>query len=190
MTNPGNKNRWLLNALIAYMVLSFLTPLVMYQLRDNNRLIVIDGSNSFHVTEYSSKEQLIRLYEYTARQATDAFFMRNPNGLDRPDLFHEMYAGAARDKALNLLKKDVRQFGKSDIHQKVEVLHIKVMEADSRKSFVKIEGQLLRSLQCDGRRESSVVRFEVAMSLNVNYDLGKNARYPFIVTDFTYQEQK
>ena len=190
MMNPGNKNRWLLNALIAYMVLSFITPVVMYQLRDNNRLIVIDGSNSFHVSEYASREQLTRLYEYTARQATDALFMRNPNGLDRPDLFHEMYAGPARNKALDLLKKDVRQFGSRDIHQKVEVLHIKVMEADSRKSFVKIEGQLLRSSQTDGQRDSSVVRFEVAMSMNVNYDLGKNALYPFLVTDFTYQEQK
>ena len=80
--------------------------------------------------------------------------------------FQDMYSGPARAKALNLLKKDVRQFDSRDIHQKVEVLHIKVMEADSRKSFVKIEGQLLRSTQIDGQCDSSVVRFEIAMSMN------------------------
>ena len=47
--NPGNKNRWLLNSLIAYMVLSFLTPVVMYQLRDNNRLIVILTDNKYDI---------------------------------------------------------------------------------------------------------------------------------------------
>lgn len=183
------KIRFLMSALIVYMLLSFLIPVLMYQLRDNNRLILIDGQNSYHITEYADHEQLLRLYEYTARLATDALWMRNPNGLDRPDLFAEMYAGTARNKALDLLKADLGVFGTRDMHQKVEILRIKVLEADSRKSFVEIEGQLLRSGTNEGRRESSVVKFHATMSLSVNFDLGKNALYPFIVTDFTYNEQ-
>ncbi len=183
------KIRFLMSALIVYMLLSFLIPVLMYQLRDNNRLILIDGQNSYHITEYADHEQLLRLYEYTARLATDALWMRNPNGLDRPDLFAEMYAGTARNKALDLLKADLGVFGTRDMHQKVKILRIKVLEADSRKSFVEIEGQLLRSGTNEGRRESSVVKFHVTMSLSVNFDLGKNALYPFIVTDLIYNEQ-
>ncbi|MFA6714551.1 MAG: hypothetical protein WC082_06785 [Victivallales bacterium] len=190
--NPSyrNKNRLLSGLLILYLPLSFLAPVLMYHLRDNNRLIVIDGRNSYHITEYADKERLTQLYEYTARLAMDALWMRNPNGLDRPALFDEMYAGKARDKALDILKDDMTNFGARDVHQKVEILRIRVLEADSRKSFVEIEGQLLRSGLEDGRRESSVVKFDVTMSLSVNFDLGKNALYPFIVTDFTYKEQK
>ncbi|MGF0037925.1 hypothetical protein HF882_00165 [Victivallis vadensis] len=184
------KIRLLTAALILYLPLSFLTPVVMYQLRDNNRLIVIDGRNSYHITEYADQERLIMLYEYTARLATDALFMRNPNGLDRPELFDEMYTGQARNKALDLLKAEFSVFGTRDIHQKVEILRIKVLEADSKKSFVEIEGQLLRSVHAEGKRESSVVKFSATMSLNVNFDLDKNALYPFIVSDFTYNEQK
>ena len=184
------KTRLLTAALILYLPLSFLTPVVMYQLRDNNRLIVIDGRNSYHITEYADQERLIMLYEYTARLATDALFMRNPNGLDRPELFDEMYTGQARNKALDLLKAEFSVFGTRDIHQKVEILRIKVLEADSKKSFVEIEGQLLRSVHAEGKRESSVVKFSATMSLNVNFDLDKNALYPFIVSDFTYNEQK
>ena len=184
------KIRLLTAALILYLPLSFLTPVVMYQLRDNNRLIVIDGRNSYHITEYADQERLIMLYEYTARLATDALFMRNPNGLDRPELFDEMYTGQARNKALDLLKAEFSVFGTRDIHQKVEFLRIKVLEADSKKSFVEIEGQLLRSVHAEGKRESSVVKFSATMSLNVNFDLDKNALYPFIVSDFTYNEQK
>lgn len=184
------KNFLLTAFMVVYLPLSLVTPIMMYQLRDNNRLIIMDGRNSYHITEYAAKEQLLRLYEYTARLATDALWMRNPNGLDRPALFDEMYTGAARNKALDLLKSDLAAFGARDVHQKVEILRIKVLEADSRKSFVEIEGQLLRSSLSDGKRESSVVKFDVTMSLSVNFDLGKNALYPFIVSDFTYKETK
>ena len=160
----------------------------MYQLRDNNRLIVIDGRNSYHITEYADNERLVRLYEYTARLAMDALFMRNPNGLDRADLFDEMYSGDARNKALDMLKADMEKFGRQDMHQKVEILRIKVLEADSKKSFVEIEGQLLRFYSVGGKRESSVVKFGSTVSLNTNLDLGKNALYPFIGSDFTYTE--
>ncbi len=191
MNNPSyrNKNRLLSGLLILYLPLSFLSPLLMYHLRDNNRLIVIDGRNSYHISKYAGRERLIQLYEYTAKLATDALWMRNPNGLDRPALFDEMYVGKARDKALDILKDDMADFGSRDIHQKVEILRIKVLEADSRKSFVEIEGQLLRSSLVGGRRESSVVKFKLSMSLSVNFDLGKNALYPFIVSDFTYKKQ-
>jgi len=191
MNNPSyrNKNRLLSRLLILYLPLSFLSPLLMYHLRDNNRLIVIDGRNSYHISKYTGRERLIQLYKYTAKLATDALWMRNPNGLDRPALFDEMYVGKARDKALDILKNDMADFGSRDIHQKVEILRIKVLEADSRKSFVEIEGQLLRSSLVGGQRESSVVKFKLSMSLSVNFDLGKNALYPFIVSDFNYKKQ-
>ncbi len=182
------KIRLLIIAVLFYIPLSFLTLILMYQLRDNNRLIVIDGRNSYHITEYADNERLVRLYEYTARLAMDALLMRNPNGLDRADLFDEMYSGDARNKALDMLKTDMEKFGRQDMHQKVEILRIKVLEADSKKSFVEIEGQLLRFYSVGGKRESSVVKFGSTVSLNTNFDLGKNALYPFIVSDFTYTE--
>lgn len=187
MTTKG-RIRLLIIAVLFYIPLSFLPPILMYQLRDNNRLIVIDGRNSYHITEYADNERLVRLYEYTARLAMDALFMRNPNGLDRADLFDEMYSGDARNKALDMLKADMEKFGRQDMHQKVEILRIKVLEADSKKSFVEIEGQLLRFYSVGGKRESSVVKFGSTVSLNTNFDLGKNALYPFIVSDFTYTE--
>ena len=187
MTTKG-RIRLLIIAVLFYIPLSFLTPILMYQLRDNNRLIVIDGRNSYHITEYADNERLVRLYEYTAHLAMDALFMRNPNGLDRADLFDEMYSGDARNKALDMLKADMEKFGRQDMHQKVEILRIKVLEADSKKSFVEIEGQLLRFYSVGGKRESSVVKFGSTVSLNTNFDLGKNALYPFIVSDFTYTE--
>lgn len=191
MNDPSyrNWNRWLLRGVLVYVPLSFLTPLLMYQFRDNNRLIVIDGRNSYHVTKYASQEQLVRLYEYTARLGTDALLMRNPAGLDRPELFDEMYVGQARQKALDLLKAEAENFGKQELHQKAEILGIQVLEADSRTSFLKISGQLLRNSGRNLNASAEILQFELSMNLVVNYDLGKNAVYPFVVSDINFNQQ-
>ena len=191
MNDPSyrNWNRWLLRGVLVYVPLSFLTPLLMYQFRDNNRLIVIDGRNSYHVTKYASQEQLVRLYEYMARLGTDALLMRNPTGLDRPELFDEMYVGQARQKALDLLKAEAENFGKLELHQKAEILGIQVLEADSRTSFLKISGQLLRNSGRNLNASVEILQFELSMNLVVNYDLGKNAVYPFVVSDINFNQQ-
>lgn len=191
MNDPSyrNWNRWLLRGVLVYVPLSFLTPLMMYQFRDNNRLIVIDGRNSYHVTKYASQEQLVRLYEYMARLGTDALLMRNPAGLDRPELFDEMYVGQARQKALDLLKAEAENFGKQELHQKAEILGIQVLEADSRTSFLKISGQLLRNSGRNLNASAEILQFELSMNLVVNYDLGKNTVYPFVVSDINFNQQ-
>ena len=191
MNDPSyrNWNRWLLRGVLVYVPLSFLTPLLMYQFRDNNRLIVIDGRNSYHVTKYASQEQLVRLYEYMARLGTDALLMRNPAGLDRPELFDEMYVGQARQKALDLLKAEAENFGKQELHQKAEILGILVLEADSRTAFLKISGQLLRNSGRNLNASAEILQFELSMNLVVNYDLGKNAVYPFVVSDINFNQQ-
>ena len=191
MNDPSyrNWNRWLVRGMLVYVPLSFLAPLLMYQFRDNNRLIVIDGHNSYHVTKYASQEQLVRLYEYMARLGTDALLMRNPAGLDRPELFDEMYVGQARQKALDLLKAEAGNFGKQELHQKVEILGIQVLEADSRTSFLKISGQLLRNSGRNLNASAEILQFELSMNLVVNYDLGKNAVYPFVVSDINFNQQ-
>lgn len=191
MNDPSyrNWNRWLLRGVLVYVPLSFLTPLLMYQFRDNNRLIVIDGRNSYHVTKYASQEQLVRLYEYMARLGTDALLMRNPAGLDRPELFDEMYVGQARQKALDLLKAEAENFGKQELHQKAEILGIQVLEADRRTSFLKISGQLLRNSGRNLNASAEILQFELSMNLVVNYDLGKNAVYPFVVSDINFNQQ-
>lgn len=191
MNDPSyrNWNQWLLRGVLVYVPLSFLTPLLMYQFRDNNRLIVIDGRNSYHVTKYASQEQLVRLYEYMARLGTDALLMQNPAGLDRPELFDEMYVGQARQKALDLLKAEAENFGKQELHQKAEILGIQVLEADSRTSFLKISGQLLRNSGRNLNASAEILQFELSMNLVVNYDLGKNAVYPFVVSDINFNQQ-
>lgn len=189
MTNK-EKNAWLVRGMAVYILLSAITPILMYQMRDNNRLIVLDGRNSFHVTEYADDEQLVAVYEYTARLAVRAFLMRNPNGLDRPKLFGEMYTGQAKEDADIRIKNELLHFQKYQIHQKAEILKIKVIEADSKRSFIKVSGQLIRSYIEGMEKGTYNVRFEMALGMKTNFDLGKNQLYPFIVDTIKYSQKE
>ena len=184
---------WLNGLLIAYIPLSFLLPLAMYELRDNNRLILLDQAHSYHVTEYSSEETLRKLYEYQMKQAVFAFLMRNPNGFDNGELLDLMFQGQAKLEAHKLLAAEADQFRTYKMHQKPEILNIRILRADRRRSYAKIEGQLIRYyVGNDQQQRTFTVDFELNMELRVNFDMATNSRYPFHVTNlkYTQNEQK
>ena len=184
---------WLNGLLIAYIPLSFLLPLAMYELRDNNRLILLDQAHSYHVTEYSSEETLRKLYEYQMKQAVFAFLMRNPNGFDNGELLDLMFQGQAKLEAHKLLAAEADQFRTYKMHQKPEILNIRILRADRRRSYAKIEGQLIRYyVGSDLQQRTFTVDFELNMELRVNFDMATNSRYPFHVTNlkYTQNEQK
>ena len=179
--------------LIAYVPLSFLLPLAMYELRDNNRLILLDQAHSYHVTEYSSEETLRKLYEYQMKQAVFAFLMRNPNGFDNGELLDLMFQGQAKLEAHKLLAAEADQFRTYKMHQKPEILNIRILRADRRRSYAKIEGQLIRYyVGNDQQQRTFTVDFELNMELRVNFDTATNSRYPFHITNlkYTQNEQK
>ena len=179
--------------LIAYVPMSFLLPLAMYELRDNNRLILMDQAHSYHITEYSSAETLRKLYEYQMKQAVFAFLMRNPTGFDNKELLDLMFQGQAKLEAHKLLAAEADQFRTYKMHQKPEILNIRILRADRRRSYAKIEGQLIRYyVGNDQQQRTFTVDFELNMELRVNFDTATNSRYPFHVTNlkYTQNEQK
>ena len=179
--------------LIAYVPMSFLLPLAMYELRDNNRLILMDQAHSYHITEYSSTETLRKLYEYQMKQAVFAFLMRNPTGFDNKELLDLMFQGQAKLEAHKQLAAEADQFRTYKMHQKPEILNIRILRADRRRSYAKIEGQLIRYyVGSDLQQRTFTVDFELNMELKVNFDAATNSRYPFHITNlkYTQNEQK
>lgn len=176
-------------AFILYIPLSFLTPLVMYQWRDNNRLIVIDKAHSYHITEYTSEQTLRKLYEYQVKQAVFAFLMRNPNGFDHQELLDVMFTGAARLEVQKQQTLEAGQFKTYKMHQKPEVLNIRILRADRRRSFARVNGQLIRYYVTPANEQRTfTAEFELNLELQVNYDTATGSRYPFVVTNMKYQQ--
>ena len=178
-------------AFILYVPLSFLTPLLMYQWRDNNRLIVMDQANSYHITEYSSEEALKKLYEYQIKQAVYAFLMRNPQGFDNPELLNAMFVGFARQEAQKQFESEAAQFKQYKMHQKPEILNIRILRADRRRSFARINGQLIRYyITQENMPRTFSADFELNVELAANNNMSTNNRYPFVVSNLKYTQHE
>ena len=176
-------------AFILYIPLSFLTPLLMYQWRDNNRLIVMDQAHSYHVTEYTAEESLRRLYKYQVKQAVFAFLMRNPAGFDSKELVDAMFVETARNEVQKQFASEAEQFRIYKMHQKPEVLNIRILRADRRISFARVNGQLIRYyVSSSGLQKTFTAEFELNLELQVNYDTATNSRYPFLITNLKYTQ--
>lgn len=182
----------LLNKLmIVYIPLSFLLPLAMYELRDNNRLILLDQAYSYHITEYTNEALLKKLYSYQMKQAVFAFLMRNPGGFDNGELLELMFQGQAKVEAKKQLAAEAAQFRTYKMHQKPEILNIRILRADRRRSYAKIEGQLIRYyVSSDNQQRTFTVDFELNMELRVNFDTATNSRYPFHITNLKYRQNE
>lgn len=176
-------------AFVIYVPLSLLTPLLMYQWRDSNRLILMDRANSYHITEYTSDQQLRQLYEYQVKQAVFAFLMRNPNGFDNRELLDAMFVGMAKQEAQKQFAAEAAQFKQYKMHQKPEVLNIRILRADRRRSFARVSGQLIRYyVTSHNEQRTFTLEFELNLELQVNYDTANGSRYPFVITNMKYSQ--
>ena len=178
-------------AFVIYVPLSLLTPVLMYQWRDNNRLILMDRANSYHITEYTGEQQLRQLYEYQVKQAVFAFLMRNPNGFDSRELLDAMFVGTAKLEAQRQFASEAEQFKQYKMHQKPEVLNIRILRADRRRSFARVNGQLIRYYVTPNHEQRTfTLEFELNLELQVNFDTASGGRYPFVVTNLEYSQQE
>ncbi len=184
-----NIHELLKKAFIIYIPLSLLTPFLMYQWRDNNRLILMDKANGYHITEYTTDQTLRQLYKYQVKQAVFAFLMRNPNGFDNAELMNAMFIDLAKTEAQKQFASEAGQFKIYKIHQKPEVLNIRILRADRNRSFARVNGQLIRYYVTQNNEQRTfTAEFELNLELEVNHDIENSGRYPFVITNMKYSQ--
>lgn len=184
-----DKNKIFKYLFLGYFPFIFAIPVVIFYMRDNNALIVMDADNSYHITEYTDKERKKQLYEYMARNAVNAFLARNPTGLDHPLMFDAIYRDEAREKALKAISSEFKKFKDYDIHQKPEIMTIKALPASQNTILIKIEGQLIRTYIANEQKSSYCLKFKLFLTLSLNHNLRDNLKYPFTITDYQYKQE-
>jgi hypothetical protein len=160
----------------------------MYYTRDQSKLILLDSSTSYHITEYANEERLKQLYSYQIEQATLAFLMRNPNCFDQPSLVKDIFTKDALKSVYASLEKESKLFYNFKMHQKVEIQNIRILRANRHKSYAKVTGQLFRFFTSSNNtsKQAQVLDFELNIEMVVNFNLATESRYPFNITKLTY----
>jgi hypothetical protein len=166
-------------------------------MRAKEKVVILDPGGTLIYSPLLGFEEAGQLHAYHVRLACLAFLQRNPIGPDLSDLLKRLYLDPARKKAAALYQAQNAEFKEKQIHQKVEVSKIDIL--DTRKisdgagqSFeavaVRAEGNLIRTGTVNKLEFREPVKFTVEFLFIRNPDLLANGRLPLVVQDFKYNE--
>lgn len=159
--------------------------LVIRAFRVRERVVVLDGSGTYHVSPLLGFEEATKLHEQQALLACLALFQRNPAGFDYPDLLDKLFLPEAAAKARADSIVTAEEFAAKSLHQKAEVLKLTVLETRENLVLVQAEGQLVRTgvLNKD-QAFTEAPAFTAHFTFARNPNLAANGRYPLAVWNY------
>lgn len=155
--------------------------------KQRERVIVIDPAGTFYVSPLLKFEDAKELHIEQSTLATTAFLERNPKGFDNEDLLKKMFLKQAYQKALAYQAAEEPEFKSKQLHQKVEISGVNIL--NTREDFVltQVNGQLIRAGIFEGRPFTEAIPFKLLLRLQRNPDMVLNGRFPTAVNDFKYE---
>lgn len=190
---------WMALAIIAAAFAVAAPYLTVQAMKQKEKVVILDPGGTLIYSPLLGFEEAGNLHAYHVRLACLALLQRNPVGPDLSDLLKRIYLEEpARKKAAALYKAQNPEFKEKQIHQKVEVTKIDILDTrkikdGSGQSYeavsVRAEGNLIRTGTVKGMEFREPVKFQIEFLFIRNPDLLGNGRLPLVVQDFTYTEK-
>lgn len=172
--------------------------LTIAAMKQKEKVVILDPGGTLIYAPLLGFEEAGNLHAYHVRLACLALLQRNPIGPDLPDLLKRIYLeDPGRKKAAALYKAQNSEFKEKQIHQKVEVTKIDILDTrkindGAGKSYeavsVRAEGNLIRTGTLNKLEFREPVKFQIEFLFIRNPDLLGNGRLPLVVQDFKYTE--
>ena len=178
---------WFLFAM-AVLVFAALDRFVLVEsFKQRERVIVVDPANTYYVAPVMKFEDATELHAQQSELAAIAFLERNPKGFDNEDLLKEMFLKQALAKARLQRQSEADEFEAKQLHQKVEIGRIDILNTRENAVLTQITGQLIRAGIFEGKDFTEAVPFRLTLRLLRNPNMLTNGRFPTAVSDFKYE---
>jgi hypothetical protein len=155
--------------------------------KQRERVIVVDPANTFYVSPLLKFSEAKELHAQQSTLATIAFLERNPNGFDNNDLLKQMFLKRALQKANAYRAAEDPEFKSKQLHQKVEVSQVDVLDTREDVVLTQVTGQLVRNGIFQDRTFTEAIPFKLLLRLQRNPNMVQNGRFPTAVNDFKYE---
>jgi len=198
ITNNLIAARFWMGLAIVSVLFAILSPYLTIQaMKQKEKVVILDPGGTLIYSPLLGFEEAGTLHAYHVRLACLALLQRNPIGPDLPDLLKRLYLEPARKKAADLYRRQNPEFKEKQIHQKVEVTKIDILDTkkindQSGQTYeavtVRAGGQLLRTGTVNAMEFREPVKFQIEFLFIRNPDLLANGRLPLVVQDFKYSE--
>jgi hypothetical protein len=160
------------------------------KLTRQREVVMVDSLGTYYVSPVVDIQQAKDLHAMQTKLACKALFERNPQGLDNPELFRQLFLREAAQTAQAVFAKTKPEFEAKSLHQKVEVGAPEVLSTRDDAFYTSAEVQLIRVGAYQGAPITEVLRYRVKFKFLVNPDLTRNGRFPTAVAAFQVEPVK
>lgn len=181
---------WFLIAVAAWVWAAWDHQQLAEKLSHKREVLVIDSLGTYYVSPVVDIQQSKDLHAMQTKLACKALFERNPNGLDNPELFKQLFLRDAAKVAQGALNKTKAEFEAKSLHQKVEVGPPEILSTRDNAFYTSADVQLIRVGAYQGAPITEVLRYRVKFRFLVNPDLTRNGRFPTAVAAFQVEPIK
>ena len=175
---------WFLVAVSAWVWAAWDRHQLVEQLTRKREVVMIDSLGTYYVSPVVDIQQAKDLHAMQTKLACKALFERNPEGLDNPELFKQLFLRDAAQTAQAALNKTKAEFAAKSLHQKVEVGTPEVLSTRDNAFYTSADVQLIRVGAYQGAPITEVLHYRVKFKFLINPDLTRNGRFPTAVAAF------
>jgi hypothetical protein len=154
------------------------------QLTRRREVVVIDSLGTYYVSPVVDIQHAKELHAWQTKLACKALFERNPDGLDNPELFKQLFLKDAAKAAQAVIDKTEPEFQAKSLHQMVETDPPEVLSTRDDAYYTSVNVQLIRVGSYQGEQITEVMHYRVNFKFVPNPDLTRNGRFPTAVAAF------
>lgn len=179
---------WFVIAVVA-VAAAFVQPFfIISAFRTQERVVILDETGTYHISPLLNFEDATKLQTSQTLLACIALLEKNPNGFDYPELLEKMYLPDALLQAKAMQTAQAGELTTKQIHQKVEVFRLDVLQTRNDQVLVEVTGQLIRVGLFNDAPFTEAVKFHARFTLLRNPNLTANGRFPLAVWKFQYEQ--
>lgn len=175
---------WFLIAVAAWAFAVWERHALTAELTRKREVLVIDSLGTYYVSPVVDIQHAKDLHALQTKWACQALFDRNPDGMDHPDLFKQLFLKEAAKTAQAAIDKTKPEFQAKSLHQKVEIDPPEVLSTRDNAFYTSAKVQLIRVGSYQGAPITEVLHYKVKFKFVPNPDLTRNGRFPTAVASF------
>lgn len=178
---------WFIIAVLA-VAAAFIQPyFIISAFRTQERVVVLDETGTYHISPLLDFENATKLQTSQTLLACLALLEKNPNGFDYPELLEKMFLPDALNQAKAMQSQQADELKAKQIHQKVEVFRLDVLQTRNDEVLVEVTGQLIRIGLFNDEPFTEASKFRAQFTLLRNPNLTANGRFPLAVWKFQFE---
>lgn len=178
---------WFLVAVIAVIGSGWYVQSMVKQVTANPNFVIMDGAGVYYIAPSLDFSDATEIHASQTRMATETFFNRGPSQSDSQDRIKYLFSEAAQEFISTEYSRESNTFETQQIHQKVEIGDIQVLQTEGTRALTSATGQVIRVGVFNGEQVVDVYDLSVKYMWMLNRDMRNNGRFPTVCAQMKYE---